>query len=96
MDKDYPVMVKAETKKHLSEFKRTHEAEILKDMKKPRRYVSWDDVISFVLKKLNRNKIKSKPSQYHKTNKTNDDCVAAKIGNAIIHFNEKKKLKKVK
>jgi len=58
MDKDYPIMVKAETKKHLSEFKRAYEIEILKCMKKPRRYVSWDDVISFILKKLKNKKVK--------------------------------------
>jgi hypothetical protein len=48
MDKDYPIMVKADTKKALSDFKTRNEAKIL--MNKKRRYVSWDDVIKYLLR----------------------------------------------
>lgn len=48
MDKDYPIMVKADTKKALSDFKLRNEIKIL--MHKKRRYASWDDVIKFLLR----------------------------------------------
>ena len=60
LQKDCIVIIKESTKKKLSDFKKLHESEILKEFSKDRRFVSWDNTIGFMLKILEKEGYKIK------------------------------------